>query len=160
MERALIWRRRGWPGNLCSQPVTTRGWKLIPPASLLSRIEQSCLIRFLVYVKACISQLKMSVSLLWMASTISLILLGYANGSRGSLSGNGANVCSRSQRYVKLDSNLLSFIIRKLSLCFSLSQSFLLPNKLGNFKSINHFIVIIWGDVNIVKILRLIESSQ
>lgn len=46
------------------------------------------------------SQLKMNISLLWAcASTVSLILVAYVNESEGSIAGNGANVCSRSQRY-------------------------------------------------------------
>lgn len=59
------------------------------------------------------SQLKMNISLLWAcASTVSLILVAYVNESEGSIAGNGANVCSRSQRY---SSCFLSQFV--LSLC-------------------------------------------
>ncbi|KAJ7369386.1 hypothetical protein OS493_039430, partial [Desmophyllum pertusum] len=44
----------------------------------------------------------MNISLLWAcASTVSLILVAYVNESEGSIAGNGANVCSRSQSFAQ-----------------------------------------------------------
>lgn len=55
----------------------------------------------------------------------------------------------------------ICFLSSFVSTVVCTEPAFLLPRKLGNFKSVSHFIVIIWGDVNnIVKILRLRVHSK